>query len=80
MMTPIPSIPNVMFPVLMEDENIHTATCPFCAVDSTCPCHEDQTLIRPVQAALELGVLTPERATAIIAGMAAYPDWLRWLS
>jgi len=80
MMTPVSPILNVVFPVLMEDENLHTATSPFCAIDPSCPCHDDATLLHPVQAAVTLGVLTPERAMAIIAGTVAYPQWLRWLS
>lgn len=71
---------HMVYPVLMEDENIHTAKRPFCSLDSTCPCHEDDTLLRPIQIAVQLGVLTPERASAIVAGTVAYPEWLRWLS
>ncbi len=71
---------NIVFPVLMEDEKIHTDKQPFCAIDPTCPCHTDEMLTHPVNAAVLLGVLTPERAVAIVAGTIAYPDWLRWLS
>jgi hypothetical protein len=52
----------------MEDEIIHTDDHPFCSIDPTCPCHEDQELISEVAAAVEQGLLTPEEATQLIAG------------
>ena len=54
--------------VLMEDPIIHTDDHPFCSIDPTCPCHEDQELISEVAVAVEQGLLTPEEATQLIAG------------
>ncbi len=54
--------------VLMEDPILHTDDHPFCSIDPTCPCHEDQALISEVAVAVEQGLLTQEEATQLIAG------------
>jgi hypothetical protein len=59
-----PSSP-ILVPV---DEVFHTDDSPFCWVDGTCPCHEDQMLIAQVAAALNNGLLTDDEATRLVAG------------
>ncbi len=54
--------------ILMEDEIIHTDDHPFCSIDPTCPCHEDQVLLAEVQEAVYAGLLTPEEATRFAQG------------
>jgi hypothetical protein len=51
----------------MEDDLLHTSDHPFCA-DSSCGCHEDETLIQEVAAQVEGGALTPQQATDLVAG------------
>ena len=51
----------------MEDDLVHTSDHPFCP-DSSCGCHEDETLIGEIAAQVEAGILTPEQATDIVAG------------
>lgn len=54
-------------PIPMEGDLLHRATAPFC-YDPSCLCHEDPLLIAPVAQAVEAGLLTPEEASAIVAG------------
>ena len=51
----------------MEDDPVHSPDYPFCD-DPTCPCHEDNTLIEEIAALVEVGALTDEQATDIVAG------------
>jgi len=51
----------------LEDDTLHTTEFPFCD-DGTCPCHEDGTLIAEVAQQVEAGLLTPEEASAFVAG------------
>lgn len=51
----------------MEDDLLHTSETPFCG-DATCPCHEDPLLITQVAHFVEDGLLTPDEATALVAG------------
>jgi len=46
----------------------HTERNPFCFDDSTCPCHEDPTLIALVAQHVANGVLTPTEATRTVKG------------
>jgi hypothetical protein len=52
----------------VEDEILHTSEKPFCFVDPTCPCHEDQTLIAEVTTFVEQGLMSPNEATDFVAG------------
>ena len=54
-------------PIPMEDANLHTDTSPFCT-DQTCPCHEDQQLWQSLAQQVQDGLLSPEEATALVAG------------
>ena len=51
----------------MEDDLLHTPDHPFC-YDSTCDCHEDETLIGEIATQVEAGLLTPDAATNIVTG------------
>lgn len=51
----------------MEDPIIHSDESPFC-YDSTCGCHEDETLIGEIAAQVEAGTLTAEEDTNIVSG------------
>lgn len=51
----------------MEDEPLHQDTTPFC-YDPSCPCHEDSLLIAPITQAVAEGLLTPDEASALVAG------------
>jgi len=53
--------------ILLEDDALHTTEFPFCC-DAMCPCHEDGTLIAEVAQQVEAGLLTPEEASAFVAG------------
>jgi hypothetical protein len=56
-------------PILVPvDEVFHTDDSPFCWVDGTCSCHEDQALIAQVAEALKNGLLTNDEATRLVAG------------
>ena len=54
--------------VPVEDELLHTPEKPFCFVDPTCPCHEDQTLTAEVAVFVLEGLMTSDEATAFVAG------------
>lgn len=56
-------------PIPMEDDFLHhTDTSPFC-YDPTCPCHEDNAIaIAQVADAVQAGLLTPDEASAFVAG------------
>ncbi len=54
--------------IVPVDEVFHTEDSPFCWVDGTCPCHEDQALIAQVAEAVNNGLLTPDEATRLVAG------------
>jgi hypothetical protein len=41
---------------------------PFCPIDLTCPCHEDQELLSAVNIAVTDGLLTPDEAIALVQG------------
>ena len=56
---------SVIVPV---DGVFHTVDSPFCWVDRTCPCHEDQARIAQVAEAINDGLLTPDEATRLVAG------------
>lgn len=60
--TPSPPI------IVSVDEIFHTDDSPFCWVDRTCPCHEDQALIAQVSEAVNNGLLTQEEASRLVAG------------
>jgi len=53
--------------IALEDDALHTAEFPFC-YDGTCPCYEDGMLIAEVAQQVEAGLLTPEEASAFVAG------------
>ncbi len=53
--------------VVPVDELIHTNENPFCW-DSTCPCHEDPTLISEVAENVQDGLMTSQEATDFVAG------------
>jgi hypothetical protein len=53
--------------VQLLDEQYHTTDHPFC-YDPSCPCHEDSLLIAPIAQAVQEGLLTPDEASAIVAG------------
>ncbi len=53
--------------VVPEEHPLHTVEHPFCS-DDTCDCHEDQELVSEVTTAVMGGLLTPDEATALIAG------------
>lgn len=55
-------------PVIPVGELLHPPEKPFCFVDPTCPCHEDQTLIAEVAAFVAQGLMTPDEATDFVAG------------
>ncbi len=57
-------------PVIPEEESnmLHRAGNPFCPIDPTCPCHEDQTLIHEVASYVEDGLLSPSEATDFVNG------------
>ena len=59
---------NFIFVLPQEGDFLHTEEHPFCSVDPTCPCHEDQEFISTVNVAVTDGLLTPDEATALIAG------------
>lgn len=59
---------NFILVIPVEDELLHTPEKPFCFVDPTCPCHEDQTLIAEVAAFVAQGIMTPDEATEFVAG------------
>jgi hypothetical protein len=56
--------------VIPEDESemLHRQGNPFCPIDPTCPCHEDQTLIAEVAQYVVSGELTPQEATDFVNG------------
>lgn len=54
-------------PVISVDVVLHTPKEPFC-LDSTCPCHEDQELIKQVAQQVHDGLLTPLEASHFIQG------------
>lgn len=59
---------DTFIPVIpVEDETLHSLDTPFCW-ESTCPCHEDATLIAEVAEAVIDGLLTPREATDFVAG------------
>ena len=60
--------PLVPIRIPVEDTLVHTQARPFCS-DATCPCHEDETLIRAVAGAIEDGVLTPDEASRYVQGL-----------
>lgn len=58
----------IAIPIPMEDELLHTDASPFC-YDPSCACHEDHALaIAQVADAVQAGLLTPEEASAFVAG------------
>ena len=54
--------------IQMEDPILHTAAHPFCGIDPTCPCTEDQEALAALAQQVEDGLLTPEEATNIATG------------
>lgn len=54
--------------VLMEDDLIHTPENPFCSIDPSCGCHEDQDLWADVAQDVTDGLLTVDEATRLILG------------
>jgi len=54
--------------VIPIDHIFHTEDHPFCFVDPTCPCHENQEAIERVAQWVQDGLLTPEEATNFVAG------------
>ena len=52
----------------MEDPILHTLEHPFCAIDPTCPCTEDQEALATLGQQVQDGLLTPEEATNIATG------------
>lgn len=56
----------IVIPV--EDDIVHTQESPFCGIDPTCGCHEDQELLAAVANAVNEGLLTPYEASLVIAG------------
>ena len=59
---------NFTIVVPTEDPLFHTQTNPFCPIDPTCPCHEDELLIHEVAVFVEDGLLTPSEATDFVNG------------
>jgi len=59
---------NFVYVIPQEEILVHTPEKPFCSVDPNCPCHEDQEHISHVHQQVQEGLLTPEEATAFIAG------------
>jgi hypothetical protein len=59
---------NFTYVIPMNDEIVHTPDSPFCFLDPTCPCHEDQELIAHVAQQVAEGLLTCEEATQTVAG------------
>ena len=55
-------------PVVPEDNLLHTAEHPFCG-DPTCPCAEDTDALTELDQAIRDGLITPDDATCILAGM-----------
>lgn len=67
--TAYPSILPVTFPVIMEDDPIHTPPYYFCATgDPACPRREDPDLIAFVASQVEQGVLSPDEASRLVQG------------
>ena len=59
---------NFAIVILVEDEPLHTPEKPFCFVDRQCPCHDDQILIAEVANFVSQGLMTPDEASAFVAG------------
>lgn len=53
--------------VIPVDYLLHTPGTPFC-YDGTCDCHDDQEAIQTVAGYVQDGLMTPEEATAFVAG------------
>lgn len=53
-------------PVVPTDYMFHDDGHPFCPVDPSCPCHEDQTLFAEVAQYVANGELTPQEATNFV--------------
>ena len=53
--------------VIPVDYLLHTPGNPFC-YDTTCGCHDDQSLIAEVSVFVSDGLMTPEEATDFVAG------------
>ena len=47
---------------------LHTPDQPFCAIDPSCPCHEDAERIAEVNQFVQAGIMTPQEATDFVAG------------
>ena len=55
-------------PVIPSEYILHDDAHPFCAVDQTCSCHEDDEAIARVNQAVQDGLVTPEEATDFVLG------------
>jgi hypothetical protein len=58
---------NFAIVIPVEDELLHTLDKPFCW-DSTCGCHNDETLLRETQQFVLDGVMTPDEAVIFVVG------------
>ena len=54
-------------PVIPVDSLLHSEENPFC-YNPSCPCHEDITLIDPINQSVLNGELSPQEATDIVRG------------
>ena len=54
-------------PVIPTNSDLHTDEYPFC-YNPSCPCHEDMTLIDPINQGYQDGELTGQEATDIVKG------------
>jgi hypothetical protein len=59
---------NFVYIIPIEDEIVHTPDRPFCFLDPTCPCHEDQELISQVEQLVTDGLLTSHEAILTVSG------------
>ncbi len=55
-------------PVVPTTQPLHTEEHPFCG-DPTCPCTEDTDALTELDQAIRDGLITPDDATRILAGM-----------
>jgi hypothetical protein len=56
-------------PVIPRDTiNLHPDDNPFCSIDPSCPCHEDQQRISVVYDQVQQGLLTPLEGRRTVEG------------
>ena len=63
-----PPFDNFIPVIPTQDPQMHTVAQPFCKVDPSCICHEDQENISVVNEQVRAGLVTPSEATRIVQG------------